>query len=226
MHPRHWRYYSSVAFKSVIRSPMIQFVAVSTIAVSLTVLCTAVMLMTNVDQVASQWSRGLGLVAFVSPTSSDTALQALANRVRGWTEVETVIVHSRARALADLKKTFGQDKRLLDGIDGSVLPASLEIVLTSPSRTNKIRAELAQRLETEPTLQQIERVDYGKDLVGRLAKVIELIRYGGVSVVLLVLLAVVFIISNTVRLTLFARRDEIDVMRLVGATRTFIRMPS
>jgi len=225
MNGRHWRYFITQAGASIVRSPVVQLVAISTTMVSLTVLCVLVTLSTNVDRMADQWSRGLGIVAFLAEGTSDSTLGDLSKSIGAWPEIESTTVYTREEALTDLRRALGSDRALLDGIDASVLPASIEIVLKLGSRTPSARESVARRLQEKKTFGFVEKIDFGQDMVKRMAGLREILRVGGIAIALLVLSAVIFIITNTVRLTLFARREEIEVMRLVGARNIFIRVP-
>jgi len=225
MNLRHAHYFVSQAGAAIWRSPLVQLVAISTTTVSLTVLCALITLTSNVDRLAERWSRGLGVVAFLSEGVSDENLTQLAKRIRAWPEVESATTYSRDRALVDLKTALGKDQELLSGIDASVLPASIEIVLKPSFRTPEVREEISKKLRNRQSFGHIETVDFGADMANKMGRVREFLRIGGFAIGFLVLSAVIFIITNTVRLTLFARRDEIDVMRLVGAKTWFIRVP-
>ncbi len=222
---RRVQYFIQQAANSIFRSPVVQGVAITTITVAMLVLCVLLTLLLNLDQAADRWGREMGLVVFVSDTVDDEEQARLAHRIRGWDEVEEVVELSRSDALVDLKKALSDDAGLLDGIPVSILPASLEISLHPRSRRADVRGQLTERLMTMSGFSQVESVDYGQDLMTRVANLRELLRLGGLVVGILVLFSVIFIISNTVRLTLFSRRDEIEIMQLVGASGLFIRVP-
>ena len=225
MNIRHIRYFLFQAGASVWRSPLVQLVAISTTTVSLTVLCSLLTLTANVESLTDRWSRGLGVVAFLSEGLPDSELSAIAEDIRSWPQVDSATVFTREQALRDIQGALGRDRDLLAGIDASVLPASIEIVLKEAHRTPTGRDAIFTRLKKHMQLGHVEKIDFGADMAAKMVRIREFLKLGGLSVALLVLSAVIFIITNTVRLTLFARRDEIDVMRLVGATNWFIRIP-
>ncbi len=222
---RFWLYCLKQAAQAIARSPWVQLIAITTITMSLTVLSVLLVLSTNLQNLTENWNRGLGLVVFLSDDSDANTLEQVAKNIEGWDEVQSVDRFSREDAYQDLTRSLGDDATLLDGLDVGVLPASVQIVLKPEHRTETERAALAERIQALDEGFEIERVDYGQDMVGRTQGMRELIRFGGLAVGLLVLLAVIFIITNTVRLTLFSRRDEIEVMQLVGAKNSFIRIP-
>jgi cell division transport system permease protein len=225
MNSRHIHYFVTQAGSAIWRSPLVQLVAISTTTVSLTVLCALITLTSNVDRLAERWSRGLGVVAFLAEGVPDSKLARIAEQIKAWPEVESTTAYTRKSALSDLRNALGKDRALLSGIDSTVLPASIEVVLEPKHRTVEARERLATKLRTKIDFGHIETVDFGADMADRMGRVRELLHIGGLAIAFLVLSAVIFIITNTVRLTLFARRDEIDVMRLVGAKTWFIRVP-
>ncbi len=225
MNIRHIRYFFAQAFGSIVGSPVVQLVAISTISMSLMVLCTLLTLTSNIDQLTERWGRGLGVVAFLKDDVGQQAGAATASQIRSWDEVSSVLYRSRADALKDLRSALAADGDLLEGIDETVLPATLEVTLMPEHRSEGVREAVARRLRTIPALTRVQKIDFGQEMMARIQGARELIRLGGFVVGLLVLFAVIFIITNTVRLTLYARREEIEVMSLVGATNTFVRVP-
>ena len=192
---------------------------------SLTVLTVLLALSANLQSVTDDWNRGLGLVVFLSEDSGPDALEDLGRRVAQWEEVQSVEAFSKQDAFEDLSRSLGEDIALLEGLDPSLLPASLQVVLKPEYRGESGRESVGLRILSLGSALEVERVDYGQDMVDRTEGLRELVRLGGWAVGALVLVAVIFIITNTVRLTLFARKEEIEVMQLVGATNSFIRVP-
>ncbi len=213
------------AIRSILSAPVLQLVAVSTIALALLVFCVVVTLAVNLDRVAAQWGNEVGVVAFFEGEPDPKILSTLTDTVSSWPEVERVLVFTQADALADLGAALGDEASLLDGLDPRVVPASMEVRMAASHQAAGAGLALADRLRALPAFADASQIDSGEDLMGRLSEVRDLLQLGGLVVGILVLLAVVFIISNTIRLTLYARRAELEVMRLVGAAEWFVRVP-
>ncbi len=211
------------ALRSITASPVVQLVAISTIAVALMVLGAVELTLYNLDRLVDRWAGGADLVAFAAGETPDDVLPTLADRIAGWPEVETATPRTRAEALVDLRRAFAAEPALLDGVDPAVVPAVIEITVAPAHRAR--RAALIARLTALPAFAAADAVDDGADLVARLERLRGLARAAGAVMAALALLAVVFIISNTIRLTLYARREELEILRLVGATDAFIRAP-
>jgi cell division transport system permease protein len=103
-----------------------------------------------------------------------------------------------------------------------VLPASLEIHLKKANRDSSSISLYVERLKKIP---MIKEVQYGEEWVKRFSHFMDLVRFAGILVAGFIVLAVVFIVANTIKLTIYARKDELELMGLVGATRLFIKIP-
>jgi cell division transport system permease protein len=147
-------------------------------------------------------------------------LSALIERVEAMPEVATVAHVSREQALQrfrDARAARGEED-LTPYLETNPLHASLEITLNDPSRFGQV----LDRLRAEPDVIRVKDI---ADLVGRVLTVTDVLRTGGALVLLVIGLIVLFIIVNTIRLAVVARAEEIEIMRLVGASDAFIRWP-
>ena len=219
------RYFVVKAAQSIRQSPVMQLVAISTIAVAMLVLAALLTVLRNVDRIAARWQDEARIIAFFADDVPIEGLEAAATGVRAWPGVTDVTTRTRAAARADLALALGPDAALLEGVDPAVTPASLEVALDADHADPAGRRALVERLRALPDLGAVDEITYGEDLLDRLRGLRDLLRVGGLVVGLLVSLAVVFIVSNTVRLALFARREELEIMQLVGATDRFVRAP-
>ncbi|MCB9522971.1 MAG: hypothetical protein H6702_06280 [Myxococcales bacterium] len=210
------------AAASVRRSPKLQAVALATIALAAAVLLTALGALHAVDRAADRWQAGARVVAFLGPSLPADRLEVLRLTVATWEGVDRVRLVDTGEAVAELRRTLGADPELRAAITPDLVPPSLEIDLAPPARTPEALSVLASRLQAQAG---VEAVDWGADLLERLEGVRRGLELAGLGVAALVALAVIFIISNTVRLALYARREELAIMQLVGASHGFIRVP-
>jgi len=225
MHRLGW--FVTQAARSMGASPVVQVVAVSTIAVALMVLGAVGIGLVNLDGLIDRWRADADLVVFARPGTPDDALPGLAARIEALPGVAATRALDRDAALADLGSAFPDDAPLLDGIDRALLPAVIEVRLAErdPRRQDAARAEVAGAIREMAAFDTVDTVDDGADLIARLERLRTGARAGGAVLAALAVLAVIFIISNTIRLTLYARRDELEIMQLVGASDLFIRAP-
>lgn len=132
--------------------------------------------------------------------------------------IKEISFTNKDQAMADFKERMGNQSALLDSINGNPLPASYQVSFYSPD-------ELKAAVEIAKTYSSVDAVQYGQDIIDQLYKIAQIIRISGIMLILFLAGAELFIISNTIRLTVFARRREIQIMKYVGATNGFIRWP-
>lgn len=181
-----------------------------------------------VDNVVSGVEDEVSITAFVSDDASDSDIQSLSNYIEGLEGVASVGFTTKEQALESFRQTSNSD--IVDTLDGqNPLPASIEVELSDPQLVEQV----AQQIMNNATFQTIcdnpedpgESLKYGQQTVERLFVLTNYVRYIGIAlIVLLIFIALVFI-NNTIRLAILARRKEIAIMRLVGASNGFIRGP-
>ncbi len=219
------RYFVRQALGSMRQAPWVQLVAISTIGISLLVLGSFLLVLWNVDELSRAWGQSVRLVAFLNESATPVDRARLQDVVASWPEVSGVTVRSPEEALAEFKAELGGDGALVEGIGPDLMPASLEISLWPEWRREETLSSLAERLRALPQTSSVDDIAYGQDILEKLRRFRDILRLAGLVVSALVALAVVFIVSNTVRLAMFARREEIEIMHLVGASEGFIRAP-
>jgi cell division transport system permease protein len=176
----------------------------------------------NVQQVAQQWSREIQVVAYFDTVPDADKVQQWKTKLEAMAEIERVQFVSRDQAFKRFKARLGDDADLLDGVGTDFLPASLEIVLFEDHR-NKIGVEsVVRQLKQIPELAD---VSYEPEWLERFDAFVGLLKVAGIVFGGFLLFAALFIVSNTIKLTLYARREEIEIMTLVGGTPLFIKMP-
>lgn len=195
--------------------------AVLTIAVVLMLVGSASLLVRNMAGILDEVGSNLQLTAFLEPGLSADDQRSLATRVALAPGVERVVRVSEQEALERFEKLAG-GAELLTGLESNPLPASLEIHLLAEARTAEAIGILEEALDGLPG---IDELSHGQDWIEGYARAVALIE-GGTTVISLVLgLAALLIIANTIRLAVYARKDELDILALVGASRTFVRVP-
>jgi len=156
--------------------------------------------------------------AFMTDATSQE-VDALANEVESWPEVASVTKVSEEQAFAEFKDKFEDQPDLYEDLDQGVFPASVQIQLTDPDSANDVAGRLKLEGFTERNL------SYPQQTIDRLNSVTSYVIWGLYGATLLFLIASVLLISNAIRLSIFARRKEIEVMKLVGASDGFVRTP-
>jgi cell division transport system permease protein len=204
------------------RTPLLAVLSVAMVTMALAVLGFFSVAAWNLHQALSRIEAEVEIVAFLDDLVTDDEARALQVRLEGEEEFRAVRLVTRDEALDAARRDLPEFEDLFVGLDLNPLPASLEIELEPGFRTPDAVARLADRLSLNP---EVERVRYGKEWLDRLNR---LQRIGSVATAILGIafsVAAALIIGSATRIAIFARRGEIQIMRLVGARTGFIRAP-
>jgi len=165
------------------------------------------------------------LIAYFNDSASDDQIAAIKNVIKNRSDVKSVILVSKEEALARWKERNREDVKLRDAIDESEnpLPRSLEIKTTDPEDLSIINDYLSSQ-EYKPIISKIS-YQKNKDLINRLLRVTKVLKIAGWSLTCIFILISILIIYNTIRLTIFARSEEIEIMKLVGGSDWYVRGP-
>jgi cell division transport system permease protein len=162
------------------------------------------------------------IVAFLQDDVEQAASDSLLSEIENIAVVETVRYVGPDDALRRLKTEFGAKGYLLDALEGNPLPASFEITLKPRFRFKDIVETLSEEISQMPG---VEDVSYGAGWIARLERLVRALVFADIGVGLVVAIAAIVTVSYTVRLTLYARREVIRLLKLVGATDFFIMVP-
>lgn len=216
------RYFIRRAVRNMRQWPLLCTAAILTMAVSLATVATFFLVVANVEQLASNWTREIQVVAYLEKAPTQRELPALLTEVKQFPEVDSVSYVSSADALLRFKSRLADDATLLEGVSRDLLPASFELILLPEFRNQEGINKVIERLDN--TL-AVEDLRYGQKWLERFNSFVDMLRFVGMVLGGFLLFAALFIVSNTIKLTLYARRDELEIMALVGATMRFIKIP-
>jgi cell division transport system permease protein len=162
------------------------------------------------------------VVAYLQPNATDSQIEELATTIRQRPDVASVEIVSRDKALERFQQSMRAQGRtdLTQQLDSNPLFASIEVKLTDPSKLHAVGEALSP--SEHPIIRNVINIE---DLVDRVLTVTNILRTAGTAVLLIVGIIVLFIIVNAIRLAVVARAEEIEIMRLVGASDAFIRWP-
>jgi len=216
------RYFLLRALRNMSASPVLCSASVLTMAVALAAVGAFLLVVLNLHSLTANWREDVQLVAYLDQLPPADELGRVEEGLRGWPEVEGVVFVSRQQALERFRKRLGPDSDLLTGIDAAVLPASLEISFADGYRDRVSVERVAKRMRAEFNLGDLQ---YGRDWLEQFEAFTALLELVGTVLGAFLVFAAAFIVTNTIKLTLYARRDELEVMSLVGATLRFIKLP-
>jgi cell division transport system permease protein len=199
-------------------------ILVSVGAITIAFLITGIFLLftLNLSAVVDRWAEDFQVVVFLHDTITEEQQTLLRKRLDGEMAVREVTYVSKKDALAKFRRQAGGQENLLEGMNTNPLPASFELRIHDKYQTAAALKQLAASLKR---VEGVEDVLYGQEWVERLTGVIEVMKILGIVVGGVLGLASLFIVANTVRMAVYARAQEIEIMRLVGATRTTIQIP-
>ena len=215
-------YFFQEAVTSLWRSRLVNAVSVGTIAVSLFVLGAFLTLAGRLGRVVDRWTEKIEIVVYLEDGIQDRVRESLENRLRADPAVASIQLVTQEEALARFKKLFRDLASLPEDLGENPFPASLEVGLREDHQSPAEVKRLAQTFAHVPGVQEIQ---YDLLWIERLATGVRLLRGAGAFLGGILVLAGVFTISNVIRLTVYAREDELDIMRLVGATRAYVKGP-
>jgi cell division transport system permease protein len=211
-------YFLSETAINLRRNLLMTVAAISTVTISLLLLGGAQILHMVVVNVTSTWEGKVEVSAFLRDDISDGELQALQSDLAAMPEVQRFTYVSKQQAFEDFKNQFRDEPSLYQALEPDDLPASLRVKLVDAGDAE----EVAQRIDGAPG---IDEVNFGGDIIRRLVQVNTLLRAVTLGMSAVLMVAAAALIANTIRLAIYARRQEISIMKLVGATNWFIRIP-
>jgi cell division transport system permease protein len=206
------------AFRSFRRSALMSMVAIVTITVSLTIFGLFLLLIMNLGNVVGTVSSRLDLVAYTAKDLSledAGAIQVSISKIPG---VEKVEFTSKAEAWKKFKDDFGGKLALDDVLHDNPLPHTFAVRVRTPDLLPVVAKQIAD-------LGVIDEVRYSGRLIDQMRSLVSAVRVGGLSLIILLSFATLLIVVNTIRLTVLARETDIYIMKLVGATDTFVKWP-
>jgi cell division transport system permease protein len=194
----------------------------TTMALTLALFGAFLLLQTNLEHLLKSWGEQIQITAYVAKDVGASETQKLLERVQALPEVERVALTSQEQAWREFHTALGEQSGLLDGLPRDVLPASLEITLKPVERDGPLVEQFAARLRKDKAVASVE---YPQEWVERLALIVLALQWIKWACGGLLFLAAFFVVGSTVKLGLLARRDEIAIMQLVGASETLIQAP-
>ena len=212
-------YFVKETYKSIRRNGFMSFASISTVAVSLLVLGMFLMIFLNTNNLAQYLESQVQVSVYMQDSATAKELASVKDKLTKMPGVVKVTQVSKQQALERFKKRLGDQQQLLSSLGKeNPFPNSFEIQVDSPERIKVLTPQIGQ-------LPKVETAKFGQEVVEHLFQLTEILRFGGIILVVFLAMATLFIISNTIRLTVFARRKEVIIMKYVGATDWFIRWP-
>lgn len=216
------RYFVRSAFVGLRSSPVTSGIAVATIAVTLLLVGAFALLISNMSGLLERFGREVRLTAYAVQGLAPSAGPALAERIAGLEGVERAEWVGKDQALERFRSRLGGEAALLEGLEENPLPASVEVEVAASERSSEGLARLRAVLAAT---EGVAEVADGHAWVEGYARAVALLRSAAIALGAVLGLAALLIVANTIRLAVYARRDEVEILMLVGASRTFVSIP-
>jgi cell division transport system permease protein len=197
-------------------------IAVATTAFTLACFGVFLLLYVNLRGMVGSLQDDIKVIVYLHDNLSQQDILELQHRIKAEPEVASLAYVSKEQALADFRTQFPAESHLLQGLGENPLPASFVVTLVPRFRSSNAVKRWSDRLRSVP---EVAQVQYSRDWIENLTVVVGYLELIAAAVGAILSAASVTIIANTIRLTLYARREEIEIMKLIGATGAFIKIP-
>ncbi|RJQ51119.1 MAG: ABC transporter permease [Actinobacteria bacterium] len=219
-------YYSREALDSFRKNWVMSLAAISTIAISLFLLGVSTIGASVVNDMMRSVESKVKIDVFLKDTAPPADIKVLQDAIIGWSEVRELHYVSKQEALDRLKEDLKDDPEMLKQITGNPLPASLEIWVKDPRHVSVVVTRIKKEQNLSTLIADTDKdIKSGKDVLDKLIAIRQIMNASIIVMLGLLGFASLVLIANTIRLAIFARRKEIAIMRLVGASNWFIRWP-
>ncbi len=205
--------------KGLWRNRMMTFASIGSVASALIILGIVFMIILNINNLA-ETAKGQfdSIQMYLKDDLDQKQIDEIGKVVHKIEGIESVYYISKTEALQDLKKQWGEHGYLLEGLEANPLPNSYVLKLKDISYSDQVVGQVKK-------ISGLEEVKYYKDVVDKLLRITHFIRMTGMIVIVILIGISMFIISNTIKITVAARYREINIMKYVGATNWFVRWP-
>lgn len=211
-------YYVQETSKSLFRNGVMTIASMITVAVSTLILGSFLLLFINSNHIAKHLENSVQISVYMDNHSNEDDINTTGAELAalpGVTEVKTV---TKEEAMKRFRARLGENAGILDALEDNPLPYSFEVHVDAPERIGQI-VPVIQKMK------KVECVRYAREVVEQLFQFTRILRIGGLLLVTLMVFGTLFILANTIRLTVVNRKREINIMKYVGATDWFIRWP-
>ena len=216
------RYFFGETFSSLKRNFLMCFTAITTIAITLFIVGIFSIVIYDVQSILDSIKGQVEVAVYLKDNISQELKEYIENEIKSWDEIDTVRYISKDQALERFKEQM-EGSNILKEIQGNPLPASFELKLKDPEKVDLVALRFLDK--DGNYIEGIDEVVYGRSYVKRLFSITAIVGTIALLIITVLVLAAIVLIFNTIRLSIYARRKEIEVMKLVGATNWFVRIP-
>ncbi|MBW1714883.1 MAG: ABC transporter permease [Deltaproteobacteria bacterium] len=216
-----FRYFVRQAMRNMAENRLVHLIGLGTMVIAFLMFDAFILIFVNLNSWTQEQGRSLTMSIYLKGEPERAVIESIKKELLQYPVSITDFI-SKEDALKSLRKQLGEKAGLLDGLGENPLPASLEIVLSRDVSGDSLPYELKTTLER---INGVDEVQYSQEWVEKFQAIMGAVRIIGLVFGGLLFLAALFIITNTVKLTIYSRKDEIEILKLVGATNRFVKIP-
>lgn len=217
-----WPYFFKQALVNIMSNRGVYTVGLSTMIVSILIFGAFLLLFVNFNNWIQGWGHSLSVSVYLRDGINKATKDEVASFIRSLPRAEIKRFISKKGALRDLKNALGNHSGLLEGLSKNPLPASFEVVFKDIEGHKTDPQAIKKELEK---MEGVEEVQYSEEWLKKFEGLMNMVKLIGFVIGGLLCMGVLFIVTNTIKLTIYSRRDEIEILKLVGATDWFVKTP-
>ncbi len=212
------KYLTKEGFRSVWVNKLMSFASIAVLMACLVIIGLGAMIFFNINSLLDNVENQNVIMVFAENDATDEEVSVIGNKIKVLENIESCVFVPKDDALMAQREDMGADAALLDGLEANPLPDAYKVVVKDLSRFDNTVAQLK-------AIEGVQRVRENSDIASKLVNIRKAVTIISIGIVSLLFIVSLFIISNTIRITMFSRKLEISIMKAVGATNWFIRWP-
>ena len=222
MRLRVWIYFFRQAIINISNNRLVHFISVSTISISMLIFGSFLLLSVNLHTWIKTWGESLSMTVYLEKGIDNKTIKQIETELKKLGNAEVKDFISKDKAMTQLKEALGDQAGLLEGLKHNPLPSSYDIIFKENAGENIDPRRVKENIEK---INGVDEVQYSEQWVERFEDMLYVFKVIGIIVGCFLCVAVLFITTNTINLTIYSRKDEIEIYKLVGATDWFVKIP-
>lgn len=219
---RLWLHLLKRALVSIRDNRLVNVVCMSTMVISMLILGSFLLLFVNVNNWIQGWGKSWYMTVYLHDNISEENRGQVESFLKKLPSVEIKRYISKETAFSEFKEALGSQAGILEGLSDNPLPASFEVFLRNVEHDKVEPRTIEESLER---IEGVEEVQISEEWLRRFEGLMNVVRLAGFVIGCLLCVAILFIVKNSIKLTIYSRRDEIEILKLVGATDWFVKAP-
>ncbi|RLB24947.1 MAG: hypothetical protein DRG73_03175 [Deltaproteobacteria bacterium] len=217
-----FHYFIRQAMGNIRENRLVHLIGIGTMSIAFLIFYAFILVFVNINYWTEKQGKTLSMSIYFKEEPDSAVIENIKKELFVFPGVTVKQFVSKDDAMKSLRRKLGEKAGLLDGLKQNPLPASLEITLSRDKGGDNLPYQLKKRLEKSSV---VDEVHYTQEWIKKFQAIMEVIKIVGVIFGGLLFLAALFIITNTIKLTIYSRKEEIEILKLVGATNCFVKIP-